>query len=105
MPARKVLSRFLTIYAIVFVLVLCLIPEHLRRMDFDRAFFAWLRDRSPQNETALRGEERKNDLIQLGSHAVIALVFVTLGTGIYSVGHFCFAQNRHSTGEWILDSL
>jgi hypothetical protein len=36
----------------------------------------------------LRSEQRKNDMIKLVDTAVIALVFVTLGSGIYYVRRF-----------------
>jgi hypothetical protein len=87
MPVWKFLLRFLAIYAATFVLVY-LIPEHIHRRDFDRAFSAWFHDRTPQNEAVLRSEQRKNDMIKLVDTAVIALVFVTLGSGIYYVRRF-----------------
>jgi hypothetical protein len=87
MPARRFFLRFLAIYAAVFVLAY-LIPEHIHRRDFDRAFFAWLHDRTPQNEAALRNEQDKNEMIKLAGTAIIASVFVTLGTGVYCIGRF-----------------
>ena len=78
---------FLAIYAIAFVLV-SLIPEYIHRRDFDRAFSAWLKDRTPKNEAALRVEQRKNEIIHLLDSAVIALVLVALGSGIYRVIRF-----------------
>jgi len=87
MPVWKFLVRFLAIYAATFVLVY-LIPEHIHRRDFDRAFSALFHDRTPQNEAVLRSEQRKNEMIKLVDTAVIALVFVTLGSGMYYVGRF-----------------
>jgi hypothetical protein len=87
MPVKKFFLRFLAIYAAVFILAY-LIPEHIHRRDFDRAFSAWLHDRTPQNEAVLRSEQRKNEMIKLADTAVIALVFVTLGAGIYGIGRF-----------------
>ncbi|HEX9222663.1 MAG TPA: hypothetical protein VF860_04980 [Candidatus Acidoferrales bacterium] len=86
-PVWKFLLRFLTICAATFVLVY-LIPEHIHRRDFDRAFSAWLHDRTPQNEAVLRSEQRENEMIKLVDTAVIALVFVTLLSGMYNVGRF-----------------
>jgi len=71
MRIRKFLLRFLAIYAAAFVLVY-LIPEHIHRRDFDRAFFAWLHDRTPQNEAALRSEQRKNEMIKLVDTALVS---------------------------------
>ena len=82
MNVKKFLLRFLVIYAIAFVLVY-LIPEYIHRRDFDRAFETWLHDRTPQNEAALQVEQHKNEIIKLADSAVIALVFVALGSGIY----------------------
>jgi hypothetical protein len=100
MPVRKFLLRFLAIYAAVFVLAY-LIPEHIHRRDFDRAFFAWLHDRTPQNEAVLRSEQRKNEMIKFADTAVIALVFVTLGAGIYCIGRFVRhkVNRRRSNGS------
>jgi hypothetical protein len=82
MPVRKFLLRFLALYATAFVLV-NLIPEHIHRRDFDKAFMAWLHGRTPQNEAALRVEQRKNEIIKLKDSAAISLAFVVLGFGIY----------------------
>jgi hypothetical protein len=82
MSAKKLLLRFLGVYFIAFVLV-SLIPQHTHRRDFDKAFVTWLHDPTPQNEEALRVEQRKNEIIMLAVSAVIALVPVALGAGIY----------------------
>jgi hypothetical protein len=87
------LSGWILAREIVFVLVY-LVPEHLHRRDFNRAFSAWLHDPTPQNEAALRSEERRNDLIKFGDTGIIALVFMTLGAGIYGAGRFI----RHKIG-------
>jgi hypothetical protein len=87
MPAMKFLLRFLAIYATAFILVY-LIPEHIHRRDFDRAFITWLHDRTPQNEAMLEAERRKNEIIHIEDSAVIALAFVALGTGIYVAVRF-----------------
>jgi len=91
MPARKFLFRFLAIYAAAFVLVY-LIPEHIHRRDFDRAFSDWLHDRTPQNEATLRVEQHKNERIKLADSSAVALAVVTLGSGVYFV--FRFAQKE-----------
>jgi hypothetical protein len=80
MSAKKTLLRFLAVYFIAFVLVY-LIPQHTHRRAFDKAFVTFLRDPTPQNEEALRVEQRKNEMITVS--AVIALVPVALGAGIY----------------------
>jgi hypothetical protein len=87
MPFRKTLLRFLAVYAVAFVLTY-FIPEHIHRRAFDKAFFAWLHDRTPQNEAMLRREQRKNEMIKLADTSVIALVFVACGAGIYCIVRF-----------------
>jgi ABC-type phosphate transport system permease subunit len=82
MSAKKTLLRFLAIYFIAFVLVY-LIPQHIHRRAFDKAFVTFLRDPTPQNEEAFRVEQRKNEIIMLAVSAVIALVPVAMGAGIY----------------------
>jgi hypothetical protein len=108
MPVRKYFLRFLATYAAAFVLAY-LIPEHIHRRDFDRAFIAWLHDRTPQNEAVLRSEQRKNEMIKFADTAAIALVLVTLGTGIYYIGRFVRhkvdRRRSNGTGEIPLDCI
>jgi hypothetical protein len=82
MSIRKSLLRILALYAVTFVVVY-LIPEHIHRRDFDRAFITWLHNRTAQNEAALRVEQRKNEIIELKDSAAITLIIATLGLGIY----------------------
>jgi hypothetical protein len=84
MQTKKVLFRFVVFYALALALVY-LIPEHIHRRDFDKAFTTWLRDRTPQNEAALEVERRKNEMIHIEDSVVIALAVVVLGSGIYYV--------------------
>jgi len=87
MPARRFLSLFLAVYAAAFVLV-HLTPEHIHRRNLDKAFSAWLHDRTPQNEVTLGVEQRKNERIELADSALIAGALVTVGSGIYFVIRF-----------------
>ena len=82
MSGKKLLLRLPAVYAIAFVLVY-LIPEHMHRRGFDKVFMTWRHDPTPQNEEMLRVEQRKNEIIKLAGSAVVALVLVALGTGIY----------------------
>ena len=84
MPVWKFLLRFLAIYAATFVLV-HLIPEQIHRRDFDRVFFTWWKNRTPENEAALRVEQRKNEIIHLRDSALIAAFVVVIVGGIYKV--------------------
>jgi hypothetical protein len=91
MSARKFLFRFLAIYAAAFLLAY-LVPENIHRRDFDGAFSAWFHDRTPQNEAALRAEQRKNEKIKLADGGIIALALATVGSGLHSA--FRFAHKR-----------
>ena len=82
MSVKKLILRFLAVYIVAFVLAY-LIPQHMHRRDFDKTFTTWLHDPTPQNEEALRREQRKNEIIKLKVSAVIAVVLVGLGAGIY----------------------
>ena len=81
MQTKKFLFRFVVFYALAFALVY-LIPEHIHRGDFDRAFTTWFQERTPQNEAALEVERRKNEMIYIEDSAVIALAVVVLGSGV-----------------------
>jgi hypothetical protein len=89
MRLAKITLRYLGYYVLVFILV-SLIPEHIHRRDFDRAFSTWWKDRTPQNEAALRAEQHKNEIIQLQDSAVIALVVLVVVGGTYKV--VCFVR-------------
>ncbi|SRR6266436_504540 len=88
MRLAKILLRYLAAYAIVLILVF-LMPEHIHRRDFDRAFFIWMKDRTAQNEAALRTEQHKNEIIHLQDSAVIALVVVINWLGNLPDPSFC----------------
>jgi hypothetical protein len=87
MRLAKIVLRCLAAYAMAFILV-SLIPEHIHRRDFDRAFFTWFKNRTPQNEAALRAEQHKNEIIRLQDSAVIALVVVVIAGGTYMIVRF-----------------
>ena len=96
MRLTKIALRYLAAYALVFIVVL-LLPEHIHRRDFDRAFFVWMKNQTPENEAALRAEQRKNELIHLLDAAVIALVLVVITAGSYKVVRSVNrAQQRHA---------
>lgn len=82
MQTKKALFRLVVFYALAFALV-SLIPEHIHRRDFDKAFTTWFQERTPQNEAALEVERRKNEIIHIEDSAVVALAVVVLGSGIY----------------------
>ena len=57
------LRRLIWSAALALVIAL-LVPHHTHRRDFDRAFAAWLHDRSPENEAALHKQQETNRRIE-----------------------------------------
>lgn len=76
MRLAKIALGCLVAYAMVFTLVYE--TEHIHRRNFDRAFFAWWKNHTPENEAALRVEQRKNEIIRLRDSAAIALFAVVI---------------------------
>ena len=76
----KIASGYLAAYGLALILVF-LIPEHIHRHDFHRAFFIWMKNRTPQNDAALRAEQHKNEMIHLRDSTLIALVVVLIACG------------------------
>jgi hypothetical protein len=81
--ARKV-SYFLVAYVISFVLIL-MTPSFRHRRDFDLAFFAYYKDPSPENESALRYQQRMNEYFDLKFAAVGVFIVVAFGYGTHVV--------------------
>jgi hypothetical protein len=84
MKLKKLALRFLLPYVLLMILMLS-VPGHIHRQDFDRAFAAWYKNRTPENEAALRAQQRKNELIELEFCAVGALVVLAVGYGLYKL--------------------
>lgn len=74
----------LVAYLFCFTLVL-LTPEHIHRQDFDRAFSAWQKNPSTQNEEALRFQQHQNEIIHLADSGIAAFALLVGGYGIYLV--------------------
>ncbi len=66
-------ARFV-ITAIFALVVAFAAPQSLHRHDYDKAFSAYYRNPTPENETAFRREQAKNDRIVLLTAAAAALV-------------------------------
>jgi hypothetical protein len=84
MSVAQKLSYFLIPYAFAFVLAY-LIPSFIHRREFDQAVMAYYKNPTPENESAQRVRQRKNEFIHLEGSALGALVLVTLGYGVYGV--------------------
>lgn len=74
--------RFFVAYVLLFILML-FVPTFSHRRSFDEAFTAWYKNRTPENEAALRAQQRKNELIDLEFSAAGALIVLTVGYGLY----------------------
>ena len=74
------LRRLIWSAALALVIAL-LVPHHTHRRDFDRAFAAWLHDRSPENEAALHKQQETNRRIEGEVSLIVALILFTLFVG------------------------
>jgi hypothetical protein len=59
--------------------------EFIHRQAFDRAFFAWYNNRTPENEAALEKERHINDMIRFRNSTVGAAILVAVGYGLWGV--------------------
>ena len=65
--------------AVIAVALAFLIPVHPHRLDFDRAFSAWLQHPSTATEAEFRRQQRLNDVERLKVQGVAAVVlFATI---------------------------
>jgi hypothetical protein len=83
MKWRNALKFFLAY--VVLLMVMFPVPTFIHRRSYDEAFSAWYKNRTAENEAALRAQQRKNELIGLESHAVGALVVLLGGYGLYKL--------------------
>jgi hypothetical protein len=81
MKWRNALKFFLA-YVVLLILMLP-VPTFIHRRSFDDAFSAWYKNRTPEDEAALRVQQRKNELIELEFCAVGAFVVLLVGYGLY----------------------
>lgn len=81
MKWRNALKFFLA-YVVLLILMLP-VPTFIHRRGYDEAFSAWYKNRTAENEAALRAQQRNNELIGLESRAVGALVVLVVGYGLY----------------------
>jgi hypothetical protein len=60
-----------------------LIPEQIDRREYAIAIDAYTRDPTPENEVALRAQRRENERLRLRDSAILSLVLVVVGYGIW----------------------
>jgi hypothetical protein len=87
MLAAKRTLYFTALYVLSFVFIYFM-PSTVHRRDFDRAYFAFYKDPTPENATALRVQERINNYFYFGFAAVGAIIPLSLGCGIYVLGQY-----------------
>ena len=73
------------------------IPEQIDRPDYTRAVVAYTRNRTQENEATLRAQRRVNERTHLKDSAVLGLILVALGYGIWS-GRRLMTRLTHRTG-------
>jgi hypothetical protein len=97
MPMKKSIPvARLVITAILALVVAFAVPQTLHRRDFDKAFFAYYRNPTAENETVLRREQAKNNRIWLLTNAAAALV---LFIAINAVWLVAVRVNRYFTSK------
>lgn len=69
-------------YVCAFILAY-LIPEEIDRQDYARAVDAYVRDPTQANQVALEAQRRENDRVHVRDSAVIGLLLVVVGSGIW----------------------
>jgi hypothetical protein len=73
-------------YSLAFWLIYS--TEHIHRQAFDRAFFAWYKNRNAENEAALERERHVNMVIRIRDSAIGATILVLLGYGVWAALRF-----------------
>jgi Flp pilus assembly protein protease CpaA len=76
--------KFFIAYVVLLIFMLS-IPMFIHRRSFDEAFTAWYKDRTAENEAALRVQKRKNGLFELEFCAVGAFIVLVVGYGLYKL--------------------
>jgi hypothetical protein len=77
------------------LLIAFLVPQHTHRHDFDRAFTAWLHDKTPENEAALRQQQEINHRFEIEGSLIVALVLFTLFAGSSTLWAY-FRRSKNS---------
>jgi hypothetical protein len=79
-PRVKTVWQFAITATLALVIAFC-VPVFVHRGDYDARVLKWERNRTPENEGALKSEVRKNDWIALRTHLEAAgTLFLLLNT-------------------------
>jgi len=81
------LARYIGIAVLTYSLVFWFIYStmFLHRQSFDRAFSAWYKNPTAENEAALKREQHVNYMIRLHDSATGAAIVVAAGYGIWAM--------------------
>jgi fatty acid-binding protein DegV len=81
------LARYIGVGVLAYSLAFGFIysTEHLHRQAFDRAFFAWYKNPTAENEAALKREQHVNSVIRLQDSAIGAAILVAAGYGAWAI--------------------
>jgi hypothetical protein len=74
--------QFILAYVLLLIVMLS-VPMHIHRRSFDEAFTTWYKNRTAQNEAALRVQQHENERIRLEFCAAGAFVVLIVGYGLY----------------------
>ena len=79
------LAKHVAIAVLAYLLAFGLIysTEHIHRQAFDKAFFAWYKNPTVENEAALKREQRTNEMIRLQDAAIGAAILIAVGYGAW----------------------
>lgn len=88
----KAALKWAVAYAALVTALFTLVPSHIHRHEFDQAFMAWYKNRTPQTEAALRIQEHKTEIIRLEDSAIAALVLL----GAFAAVRFALRSVRRA---------
>jgi hypothetical protein len=80
--SHRIVLRLLIAY-ILALIFFSLVPRFEHIQDFDRAFIAWYKHPTPENEAAFRIQQHKKRILDWEINAVGAFILVAVGYGIF----------------------
>jgi fatty acid-binding protein DegV len=88
------LSEQILIFGLAYTLAFGVIysMELIHRQAYDKAFSAWYKNPTAENQAALQKEQHVNEETRLRDSAVGAVILVVAGYGVWSI--VCFAKRK-----------
>jgi len=81
---KRVLTRLLLSYACAFICAL-FVPGFVHRREYNQALFAWYKNPTAENASALAKVKRKNDLLKIEERAIWAIILMPLAYPLIAV--------------------